>query len=92
MTPSFNEMTSFYKQNFGKDPVLNKERFEELAEKMNVEIEVIVLHPLVNFEWWNMKVKAKNDFIESLYCNDLTMEIIGVNFDTKEILIDIKPK
>lgn len=92
MTPSVDEMISFYKQNFNKEPALKKERLEDLAKKMNVEIEEIVLHPLVNFEWWHLKVKAQKEFIESLYCNDLTLEIIGVNFNTKQLLLDIKPK
>lgn len=92
MTPSLDEMISYYRQNFNKEPILHKEKFEELAKIMNVEIEDIVLHTHINFEWWHIKVKAKKEFVESVYCNDLSMEIIGVNFDSKELLIEIRPK
>lgn len=80
-----------YKMNHGEAPKLSVAKIKEIAKQMNVEILELFLDFVLPFEQWQIVAKANESFVESVYSPNVNIEIIGVNFDTREIHITMRP-
>lgn len=90
--PSIYDCIAAYTSNHdGIPPKLTVASIEDMAAHMHIEIDNISLNPAVRPEIWLVDAKAKDSFIDSIARNDMTVEIIGVNFDTRMMCLAIKP-
>lgn len=75
----------------GIPPKLTVASIEDMAAHMHIEIDNIYLNHALKPEIWYVDAKAKESFIDSITRNDMTVEIINVNFDTRMMFLAIKP-
>lgn len=80
-----------YKMNHGETPKLSVAKIEEIAKQMKIEILELSLDFVLRSEQWQIVAKANESFVESVFYPDVNIEIIGVNFDTREIHMIVNP-
>lgn len=84
-----------FTQLHGHAPRLTEETIRDILAKdiPSCPILSIQLIPSQRSELWTAMLDAGNSaFVESTLRNDVEMEIIGVHFDTRRLVLQIRPR
>ena len=89
------DTTDIFTQLHGHAPRLTEETIRDILAKdiPSCPVLSVQLMPTQRGEQWTAMLDASGaSFVESTLRNDVEMEIIGIHFDTRKIVLMIRPK